>query len=469
MYQRFVNWADGLMIPLLFVIAIGFGLRMHRGYHIGFLLTSDSEGYYIYLPATFLYENWKVRNGEDWLRPVNCCMVTPEGKVVTRYTYGVAAMQAPFFGLAHLYARTFQGPDTPPPPEWEVTTGHDNAPQINYRKYSRNWGQATGFSDTYAYGIIVAAAFYMSLGLWFLKRALRRSFRKDVALITTGLIFLATTLFYYTAGEGSMSHVYSFCLFAAILYYLPDWLREPTWGRTIVLGILLGLTVLIRPTNILITLLFPFWSVYSVDELRLRVRTLRKQWVKLASMAVLAFLVLVPQGLYWKGALGSWVAWSYGKEGFSNWNHPPLLKVLFSYQNGLFVYTPIMVMVVAGLVVGWRRRMASAPVISVIFLLATYFFASWWAWWFGAAFGHRCFVEYMALFAFPLAVMVKLFADSKYRWVKAGGLLLALVFVYMNVKLSMMYAAPWDGPNWTWERFMDHVGDLFRVTWWPGF
>ncbi|MBL0015477.1 MAG: glycosyltransferase family 39 protein [Bacteroidetes bacterium] len=469
MFQRLVDWADRLLIPVLFLMAITFSLRMHRGWEIGKILWSDGEGYYMYLPATFIYGSWNEFDGQDGLQQIACCKVNESGKVVTRYTYGVALLQTPFFAGAHAWASVFQGPGTAPPADWGAKTDQQWSEEMNQRKYTPLRGQATGFSDTYARGILVAAAFYMALGLWFLKRALRRIFRKEVALATTGLVFLATNLFYYTAGEGSMSHVYSFCLFAAVLYHLPEWLREKTWSRSLILGICFGLILLIRPTNLMLGLMFPLWAVFSFAELKLRLKDLIRTWQKALALMFAAVLVVVPQAFYWKSAFGSWIVWSYGNEGFTNWNHPEILKVLFSYQNGLFLYTPVMLLAMVGIVLAWKKRAFNSPVILLLFVLATYTFASWWAWWFGGAFGHRCYVEFYALLAIPLAVVVQKFFEARRMAIKIAGLVLAMVFVYANVKMAMMYSPPWDGNAWNWESYVTVWRGVAKLTWWPGF
>lgn len=469
MFRRLVDLADRWMIPLLFLMAVVFSLRMHRGWELSKVLWSDGEGYYMYLPATFIYGDWKAWDGKDGLHQIACCKVDESGNVVTRYTYGVALMQTPFFLAGDFWAEFKNETKMPPPADWGKPTDAQWSTEINLRKYSEARGHQTGFSDPYALAILVGAAFYMALGLWFLKRALRRIFRQEVAVATTGLIFLATNLFYYTAGEGSMSHVYSFCLFAAVLYHLPEWLREKTWGRSLLLGLCFGLILLIRPTNLMLALMFPLWGVASLTGLKSRLGDLVRSWKKVAIMVFAAALVVVPQGFYWHNAFGSWIVWSYGDEGFSNWMRPEMLKVLFSYQNGLFLYTPIMLLAMLGLVWAWKKRNMNAPLILLLFVLATYTFGSWWAWWFGGAFGHRCYVEFYALLAIPLAVVVQRFFDAPKLAIKFAGLALALVLVYANVKMAMMYSPPWDGPNWTWDSYVEVWRGVAKLSWWPGF
>jgi len=61
------------------------------------LFWSDMEGYYIYLPATFIYGGFdqvKVAD-KEYLKPFS----ETNPKIYTKYTCGVALMEAPFFCL----------------------------------------------------------------------------------------------------------------------------------------------------------------------------------------------------------------------------------------------------------------------------------------------------------------------------------------------------------------------------------
>lgn len=469
MIDRLLGWLDRLLIPLCFVIAIVAGLRAHPGWRVQSMIYSDSEGYYLYLPALFIYGDWQAFDGKDGLRQLTCCTEREDHRIVTRYTYGVALLEMPFFLAAHAYATAFQGPGSAPPADWH--TNYDNAGSLGMmeRKYTELRGYATGFSDPYAYSLIIAAAFYMAAGLGMVRGALRRRFANPVATGTTILVFLATNLYYYATVEGSMSHVYSFFLFAAVLYLLPMWLDRPRWWITLALGAALGAVTIIRPTNAMLLLLIPLWEVYSLPHLRERIKRLSGSWAHILAMAGVAALVVLPQLLFWKDAFGTWMAWSYGDEGFSRWNMPVVHKVLFSHQNGLFMYTPIMLVAMVGIGLGLKERKASAPAVLLLFIMATYVFASWWAWWFGGAFGHRCYVEFYALLAWPLGMVVNWVHGQRKDWLRWAGLALALAFIYANLKMTAMYTPPWDGPDWTFARYMGVLRGVAKITWWPGF
>lgn len=454
MSPRAWKWVDRALIPLVFVMALLSGLGKERHNGRATVLLSDAEGYYLYLPATFIYHGWQVWDGHDGLAMMSCCAVGDSGTVKTRYTYGVAALEAPFFLAAHAYTSMCLGAGTPPPAELDSLPADAHARDLLTRKHSPLRGQATGFSEPYGTAVIVAAAFYLCLGLWCLRAVVARLHGETVARVTVLLVALATNLYYYATVEAGMSHVYSFFLFAAWLWLIGQWMERPTWLRTAAMGLCLGLILLIRPTNLMVAALLLGWEVYRWGEWKARLRLLLARWPHLLGMGLAMALLFLPQALYWHHAWGDWVVWSYEGEGFSNAARPKVLQVLFSHQNGLFPYTPIALAMVGGIAWAWRRRAGSAPVVAFLFLLATYTFASWWAWWFGGAFGHRCYVEFYALLALPLASVVRSLWEHRRPlvWWAAAAVMVLLVFA--NLRMTGLYSPPWDGPDWTFARYL---------------
>jgi hypothetical protein len=94
-------------------------------------------------------------------------------------------------------------------------------------------------------------------------------------------------------------------------------------------------------------------------------------------------------------------------------------------------------------------------------VLATYIIASWWAWWFGGAFGHRCFVEYISLLVLPFAELIKnILSNRKYLPAFA---VLVILFCFYNVRLTYAYQPPWDGPKWTYNNVLKEVEKAFWI------
>lgn len=397
------------------------------------IIWSDAEGYYQYLPGLFIIKDFhKLPHGSVWP------YVNDKDEYVDKYSCGVSYFEAPFFLVAHII---------------NAFTNGENRDDY--------------FNPIYAKAIAFGGVTYGFIGLLLLFFALRKDFKWGIIVWVLASVFLGTNLFHYTTKEMGMSHVYSFCLFAALLFHLPRYLKSPSILNGVVLGAILGWIFLIRPTNGIVSLLLIGYQVYSVEALRERILFLLKNFRSLIVAAIVAFLFLLPQFLYWKEMTGNWIYYSYTHESFQFWLQPKIAAVLFDVQNGLFLYSPLVLIQVAGMIYGSFRKQWSSPVLLLIFALATYVFASWWAWWFGGAFGHRCYVEYYALFTLPLAGIYDHLWKTKPKWVRYSFVLLTVALMIYSVRLSYLYTSiggPWDGPDWrwNWEKFEWILSHFFK-------
>jgi len=373
---------------------------------------SDKEGYLMYLPATLIYhgfDNYPVRTPQQFYK------YKDTDKYFTKYTYGVALLNTPFFLVANLFAD-----------DYETSAGQ----------------------KVYGMGVIAAAIFYLLLGIWLLRLYLRRrGFSEQIIFFTVMCLFFGTNLYFYSVGEGGMSHVYSFCLFSALLLLLDHLYQNPKTKYFILLGLIFGTIVLIRPTNILLGLLILFYDIGKIHTLKERMLFWLKKWPYLLMSIGVAFLVMVPQLIYWHYISGNWIMYSYGNEGFIYWKKARIAQVLFSVQNGLFIYNPILAISFIGLFMMLLKNKMNSRLILIIVVIATYSFASWWAWWFGGAYGHRAFVEFYALLSIPTAYFLQ--KVSNHKWLKIVVTVFAVCAIYWNLQLIYAYTADWDGARWT--------------------
>ncbi|MFC2111294.1 hypothetical protein ACFLQ5_02460, partial [Bacteroidota bacterium] len=110
-----------------------------------------------------------------------------DDKLITKYPYGVALLQLPFFIAAHYLSQPL---------------GYDN----------------NGFSIIYHKAIDIASVFYFLLSLLLMSSFLRNYFKQSFVILILFLMFSGTNLYYYSIVETGMSHIYSFFAFALFLY-----------------------------------------------------------------------------------------------------------------------------------------------------------------------------------------------------------------------------------------------------------
>jgi len=367
------------------------------------VIISDGKSYYAYLTTAFIYhdlnynfvEYYESKYYPDHPSIFKEFRYTFKEQIVNKAFPGLAFLLLPFFIVAHLIALLFGLP-------------------------------ADGYSLIYQYFMGFAALFYFWAGLRYTKKLLTASgFNQKVAAVILVLIAFATNIIYYTLKEGLMTHVYNFFLLATFLYYLKDFTKNHKANSLIIAALVYGLIVSVRPTNALFALLIPFvlGSSASVKSLFNTLFAEKRLLLKVVA-AGLVFPIITM--IIWYLHSGYWFVWSYGDEGFdfAKFN---FLKILFSFNKGWFVYTPLALFSMTALIWFFRNQFYRFLWLTVFWILFIYVASSWWVWTYTSNFGLRTFIDTYALIALMLGYVWLLIRDSKILIVFAKILGIALI------------------------------------------
>jgi hypothetical protein len=85
--------------------------------------------------------------------------------------------------------------------------------------------------------------------------------------------------------------------------------------------------------------------------------------------------------------------------------------------------------------------------------------ASWWAWWFGGAFGHRAFLDFLPVFVWPIAALLEYLRGYRV-YVYGFCLFFLLMSCLYTTGLAHLYESPWDGPEWGWDKLWSQIRRL---------
>lgn len=425
--KHFLSWFIWTIAGALLVF---FALNRHSkadrfNYHSE--IWADKAGYTIYLQA-FEY-GYDGRNIPDTgivrKTGLGFNIDAESGVILTKYTYGTALAQSPFYLIGSLIE-----------PETETLPG---------------------FSVIQNRMISVAGALYLLVGLIFLYRFLCFYYEPRVGILSLLVLVFGTSLLYYGTLEPGMSHVYSFALFSGFLYFIKsrDFFEEEKFWELFVFGCLAGWIVVLRQSNLLFPLVYFFLDCCTSGQIIERAKRIFR--IRNLVAVLLGFLLLlVPQIVYWNYAFESILAYSYGDEGF-NWLNPKVLKVFFDPYNGLFLYAPIMLVMVIYLFIMLKRKVTNAWVLAATFGIITYIFSSWWAWWFGCAFGARSYVEYLSLFGFAFAYGWKDILE-KSKTTKLIASLVVLIFCLYTTKMALSTDTCFPGNHyWDWPTYLKEL------------
>ena len=406
-------------VILLFVVVAFFEQLSSHEWVRHRVLPFDPNGYYLYLPATFIYHDlgrlefypaldsqYRFANGMPWYAIYD----QPQtGRRLNKYPVGVAFASAPFFLIGHLVA-----------------------------SFSRDY-PPDGWSVPYQFCISMSAIVLLALGMHFAGRSLRRLFGDATAAIALLLFAFGTNLFAYSWTGAGMGHQVVFMQYAAFMWCFLRW-RESYRPRYLWwMGLLLGWILITRPIDVAIALI-PLFHLLALVR-RQGVAALRVALpVKALLPAVALFCIMAaPQFLYWKWVTGHFVYFSYEGEGF-HFSHPHLLDGLFSYYRGWLVYTPLALPAIAGLVFMQRQERTLAVSIGVFLALMIYLVFSWYYWSYGWSFSCRALIEVLAVLLLPMGALGHRIRNARRPALRAVAGVAFAAMIGLNVFQSHQFA-----------------------------
>jgi hypothetical protein len=404
-----------LIVTLFLGVSLVESFSQHRWVG-GDVLKFDPSGYYLYLPAAFIYhdltelsfypqidERYHPSGDVKWY----AIYQQPDTKKrLNKYPIGVALGELPLFLITDGWMRLS-------------------------KDYPRD-----GYSTPYQFAVGISTILWAVLGLLVLGRFLLRLFSQTSTLITLFLIGFGTNLYCYTSYELGMPHALLFLLFACVLNLTERWY---TTGRVIyacLLGLILGWIAVTRPIDIAIATIPVLWPLSKDTK---RWQFLKHRWTHLLIAGIAGFAIIALQLLYWKAVTGHFVYYSYQGEYF-DFRHPHIIDGLFSYRKGWFVYTPLAFLGALGFITLYKVRRGLVLPLLLFFIVSCYLIFSWHQWYYGWGFGCRSLVASLAVLSIPLAALVSWLLKQR-RVIKVAGVVVAVLLIALNIFQTNQYAS----------------------------
>ncbi len=383
-------------------------------------ILSDGKGYYIYLPAVIIYHDLSLSFVNDIEQKYYYEHTRYDvrsylnERAFSKYSMGVAILLLPFFLIAHVFSLLFGfSPD--------------------------------GYSQPYAISVCLGAIFYLGVGLTYLKKIL--SLYKTSAGIKTVIIVaftFGTSLFYYTIVEPAMSHVYSFAAISMFIYYSKVYFKTGMYKYIVRLSLILGVVVAIKTLNVLILFCLPFlaeeWSIFENATI-----IFLKKIKNVITISLFPLFLIFLQWYFYFIQTGTVLTDSYRGESF-NFFDPHFIDILFSYRKGLFVYTPLLLICLGGLIVLFRKNKYEFFSFLMFFIFLTYILSCWWRWYYGGSYGLRAYIEYYSLFAILLAVLMNELKNS-FKVIAVAFVLLLTIVCQVQTYQYRYYHIHWSEMN----------------------
>ncbi len=339
--------------------------------------------------------------------------VTAEGVVSNHWPAGASWLQAPGYGLGLWAARALESASGP------------------------------RFSP-YGAVVLLAVRTLAMLVLSGVVRAIARAHAEVAQLGRAGVLaaaawILGTPLLYYASEAPLRPHLWGFAAMTALV--LAWWRRD--WGtplqRAVVLGALAGLAAGIRPQ------LAPMWLLVLEDVWCCRDGRIRRVGVSVLAAAAWPLLHVRVQ------------LWMYGADldGYATQTSHHLRAFLFSPYHGALIWSPVLMVGIAGLLWSVRRRHRAAWLLALLFAhqvwldsgmrdIAPFEVLGTRTWSGGTSFGARKLLD-----ALPLLLPISLELMRAIRDRPRARTALAAVVLALMVPSVLLLAAAFVEPNTT--------------------
>lgn len=382
---------------------------------------ADASGYYVYMPGLVHHgmraTGWPDSTPERFGHGFQ--LDTISDRVLTKYTAGPAILLFPFY----LFAEA-------------LTQG----------------SSIDGLTTSHRRLMEVGAAFYWSLAITLLTLAFLRKWPAPawVPMVAIALTCWGSNVIYYVIRMPLYSHVYSFFCVSLALWSLLSGLDGTKSGlKRFVFHASCAMIIVIRPVDVIAVIGLYIWIWFERPQL------LAKPLFWIAQAAVM-LLFAFPQMVYWKFAHGDWLIYSYGGEGFTEWQTPHFTELLFAPGNGWIPNAPAVLLLPFGLWSAYRVQKWTPWLIGGILAAIIYVCASWHQWHFGCSYGARPLVQYMPFVAITLHLFLSFKDPLTRRWHYAL-LPIFLILAFATYRLALQYDICYAWEHTSWRYFIRNV------------
>jgi len=382
---------------------------------------NDGAGYFSYTRSLVIDHDLDLKNEKaHFIEDFSVNSIKEDsntGVYFSQYPIGTALAWTPFYLMGHLGAKMFN--------------------------YSQD-----GYSLPYVYMISFGSSLLALFGLLLIYSFTAKLFSKKIAIISTITFWLSSSIFYYQNLEASLSHSISLFAVSAFIYY---WYRSYKEGGYLFwfnLGLLSAFMIMVRYQNGFFMILPLIYSlaIYLKNFKKEKYSEMFDLFYKNLFYLFSIFIGLIPQFLVLKyqhgkyfSALNNYQTSLTYSAGFFTF-----IKVLFSTNHGLFLWTPVTLIGFVGLLFYFKNSLKSKknPLMSlsfiILFVLQLAFISSMRDWNGAQSYGHRMFINCGLILIVGLAYVYDYLSKKYGDYVIY---LISFVLIGWNFNLMLQYGA----------------------------
>jgi hypothetical protein len=383
----------------------------------------DPVGYFSWVRSIVIDGNLDTTN--EYLHYGNDAITgaTITGHNHNPYAVGAPFIWSPFYLGAHLVETIRAALTNSPPPD--------------------------GYGTLYVLAVSFASALYGFVAVLILHQLARRLYDVPTARIASLTAWLATPLVFYMYSHPTMAHA-SDALANALVFAawfalgLND--RARNW---FLLGLSIGLAILVRTQNALLCIIPAAWLLVQLPA-AWRTHTQRAWFVKVGAFVIGGLLLASVQMLVWRLVFGKWIElspYSYTANAGEFTGTLHLFEVLFSTDRGLFIWSPVLIFAVLGVIPLYRQQRRLAIFLAFNFCAQVVVVSAWSVYNGALSFGARLLLQSVPIYFIGLAACVdwlrrRRWSVRRLNWIGAA-------FIVWNFLLIIQYAVgtvPRTGP-----------------------
>jgi len=368
----------------------------------------DNFGFYMHLPNTFVYHDITLKDISIIEQINNKYNLTPtfyqldrleNGNTIDRFFMGISILILPFFFIGHIIALIF---------------GYN----------------IDGYSEPYQWAIIFSGIFYAITGFFFLRKIILKFLNDLSASVTLIVFFYGTNIFFFSTLGNPFPHVYLFTLYALLIYYTILWHENHKIKYACIIGLVLGLLIVSRPSEIISIFIPLLWGIKDKKSLVEKWELLKNEKKQLFYVFLFTFIAGLPQIIYWLIVAHKPVYFPYtDPQSGLNFLGPRFAWVLFSYRKGWFVYSPLMLLAISGLILLYKKQKRIFFSVFVYLFLNLYLIACFSSL---VSYGYRAFIQSYAILIIPFGFCIDFLINQK-RWIKGIAAIILIGFFIINI------------------------------------
>ena len=390
-------------------------------------ITLDVPSYYTYLPAFIIHQDPELNfidadpdyyEGKIWYYRIE------NGRKLIKHPMGISVALSPFFIAGHLLAK--------------ISNANED-----------------GYSLPYQNSVSIGVFIYLITGLYFLRKLLLIYFDDKITALTLLAVVMGTNLLWYSTFELLMPHAVSFSLICISVYTFIKWIATQKSMYLFYFAVAFGLSLLIRQLAITFILFFLVYGILAKGGIKIFIQFISSNIKNITLAAFITLAIVSLQLFYWRYVTGQWFYDPYVGEHFVFFENK-MWQFLFGFRKGLFIYFPLLLFFIIGLIYYFRKDKAIFYSVLTVFVVSVFIFSSWWAWSYGISRGVRPMIDYYPVMAIPLAAGINMFYKRK-------ALRIVLFIIFPLLILLNLFQ------TWQYKNGLIHFDNMTRAAYFKGF